>query len=438
MPAAEIFNPNEQINPLDVGSRTKQLQARQQRLKDYMRTLPTANEGQLVGGQWIAPSAADHIGKFFGAVEAGANDRELAKLDAQDRAALKANLARLSGTEGRAEIPPNYVMQSPEDQAGVPGIEAVPAPTGADRRAIIADIYNSAAGEKIGGALLTDELISAPIRESAERVRTSESALAREAKKELADAEIARRVEADRLRRLDDERYRRTEETRAREHAQLVAATAARGGGGPRDRYQVQTLADGTVVRVNLDTGQYSPVTAEGAGGAPLNKGVKPVNLTAKQLDTQRGFMDLESSLNNYDAMLAKYDPQGKAASSPTQRAAIEGAYTDLQMKLKNLYELGAPQAGDLKLLSQSIPSPVDLNGTIRGAAFGAEPFKVKNAEIRKLLNNSRTNFEVQMKKATPAAAGGGVDAAKTVVREVKLKDGRTGVEYSDGSRGFK
>ena len=88
--------------------------------------------------------------------------------------------------------------------------------------------------------------------------------------------------------------------------------------------------------------------------------------------------MDLESSLSNYDQMLANYDPQGKSASSPTQRAAIEGAYTDLQMKLKTLYELGAPQAGDLKLLAQSIPSPVDMNGTIRGAAFGAEPFKVE------------------------------------------------------------
>jgi hypothetical protein len=35
-------------------------------------------------------------------------------------------------------------------------------------------------------------------------------------------------------------------------------------------------------------------------------------------------------------------------------------------------------------------------------------------------------------------AATGAKPTAKTVVREVKLKDGRTGVEYSDGTRGYK
>jgi hypothetical protein len=28
--------------------------------------------------------------------------------------------------------------------------------------------------------------------------------------------------------------------------------------------------------------------------------------------------------------------------------------------------------------------------------------------------------------------------SAKTVIREVKLKDGRIGVEYSDGTKGYK
>ena len=44
------------------------------------------------------------------------------------------------------------------------------------------------------------------------------------------------------------------------------------------------------------------------------------------------------------------------------------------------------------------------MSGTVRGAAFGADPFKAKLGET-KLLNSSRANFETQMKKETPDAA---------------------------------
>jgi hypothetical protein len=130
----------------------------------------------------------------------------------------------------------------------------------------------------------------------------------------------------------------------------------------------------------------------------------KPKALTPKQMETQRGFTDLDKSLSNYDAMLQSYDPQGKTAASPTDRAALESAYTDLMMKIKSLYELGAPQAGDLKLLEQSITNPTSLGGTVKGAAFGRDPFVAKNKEIRKLLNNSRSSFDEQMGVTTPQA----------------------------------
>lgn len=154
------------------------------------------------------------------------------------------------------------------------------------------------------------------------------------------------------------------------------------------------------------DKGVRSLQPIKGGPADPNNaKANAPKPLTSKQLETQRGFMDLESSLSNYEQMINNYDFQGKTAVSPAQRAALEGAYTDVQMKLKTLYELGAPQAGDLKILAQSIPNPTDLHGTLRGVAFGAEPFKAKLAETRKLLRNSQANFEKQLGKATPEAA---------------------------------
>lgn len=139
--------------------------------------------------------------------------------------------------------------------------------------------------------------------------------------------------------------------------------------------------------------------------GGPADKqpGTKP--LTAKQLETQRGFMDLQSSLDTYDQLLKGYDFRGKSALDPAARAALEGAYTDVQMKLKTLYELGAPQAGDLRLLEQSLSNPVSTFGTVKGAAFGTEPHLAKTKQLRNLLTNSQANFEKQMGKATPEAA---------------------------------
>jgi hypothetical protein len=153
--------------------------------------------------------------------------------------------------------------------------------------------------------------------------------------------------------------------------------------------------------RYNEDGTALEPIP----GGPKDPSAQAPKPLTPKQLETQRGFMDLNSSLDTYENALKTYDFRGKSALDPAARAALEGAYTDLQMKLKTLYELGAPQAGDLKLLEQSLSNPVSTFGTAKGVAFGVEPHKAKVGQIRNLLTNSQKNFETQLGKPTPEAA---------------------------------
>lgn len=153
--------------------------------------------------------------------------------------------------------------------------------------------------------------------------------------------------------------------------------------------------------------------------------------LTPKQLETQRGYIDLEKSLNNYDQMLRTYDPQGKTAASPTERAAIESAYTDLMMKIKTLYELGAPQAGDLKLLEQSLSNPTSLGGTIKGIVTGRDPFLAKNKEIRKLLGNSQASFDEQMGVTTPRQPAPAAPAREASGSIGKPKSIRSDAEYN-------
>ena len=144
---------------------------------------------------------------------------------------------------------------------------------------------------------------------------------------------------------------------------------------------------------------------AANAAAIRAEKAATPKPLTPKQKETQRGFTDLEKSLDHYDGMLSSYDPQSGQALSPTNRAALESAFTDVQMKMKQLYELGAPQAGDMKLLEQSLANPTSIKGTLSGAAFGSGPMLAKTKELRTLLNNSRDSFDSQMGVESPRAA---------------------------------
>lgn len=214
-----------------------------------------------------------------------------------------------------------------------------------------------------------------------------------EAARQLKAQDIAAEKEAQRLARAQDredkQAFQAEQNQLYKRTADQLSAAVGRSGGSSKDPEDIEL--DRELKRARLDA-----MKSKGKEGKPL---------TAKQLETQRGFMDMESSLDNYEKMLNSYDPRGSSAASPAARAALEGAYTDVQMKLKTLYELGAPQAGDLKLLSQSIPNPTDLGGTLRGAAFGSAPFKAKLGETKKLLNTSRANFETQLGKETPEAA---------------------------------
>jgi len=211
-----------------------------------------------------------------------------------------------------------------------------------------------------------------------------------------------------------DRGAQRAADRQAREDLKRTPTVIVHSGGGSGSRGGIKAPSG---YRYNEDGTALEPIP----GGPADKSGNKP--LTAKQLETQRGFMDLESSIGNYEKLLGGYDPRGGTAIDPATRAALEGAYTDVQMKLKTLYELGAPQAGDLKLLSQSIPNPVDMWGTARGVAFGSAPFKAKLNETKKLLSASRTNFETQMGKETPAAAAP-VEAPKPARRKYNSATG--------------
>jgi hypothetical protein len=80
---------------------------------------------------------------------------------------------------------------------------------------------------------------------------------------------------------------------------------------------------------------------------------------------------------------------------------------------------------------SKSIDSNAELKLWLDAAS---SPSADIGANMRALKNiEDWVNYKRAGVSTAPAAPTG-----KTVVREVKLIDGRTGVEYSDGSKGYK
>jgi len=227
-------------------------------------------------------------------------------------------------------------------------------------------------------------------------LRNSISALlAADERKQIADDNRLEKSEQEAANRVEkansEERYRRTfEQSMALKQAPTVHITNSTGAGAnfkvPAG-YMLNATGDGVVPIPGSDK---DPATN------------RPTKLNPKQLETQRAYVDLEKSLNEYDKLLNDYDPRGGSAASPATRAAIEAAHTDVMMKLKDLYQMGAPQQGDLMMLERGLDSPVTLSGTVKGATFGTDPFKAKSKQLRTLLNNSRDSFDVQFNTKSP------------------------------------
>jgi hypothetical protein len=76
-------------------------------------------------------------------------------------------------------------------------------------------------------------------------------------------------------------------------------------------------------------------------------------------------------------------------------------------------------------------PEKIKERLAVRGKIYDAAQARMRGSV--EAGGRSTKQFDAAVGAAAPAAA-----PEKTVTREVKLKDGRTGVEYSDGSRGFK
>jgi hypothetical protein len=219
----------------------------------------------------------------------------------------------------------------------------------------------------------------------------------------------------------------------AKDRAAMLAAAKASGGGGPRDRFSVQTGPDNQMYRVNLETGQADPVTIRSALPNAVSAQQPGVGLTkpkpampTKAQDVQRGLQNLESGIGAYQQLLQGYDPASADALTDEKRATIGSAFTDLQMRMKEAYELGAITGPDMAVLQSAITDPTSLWGMTRGAVGGRKPFEAQITQQQAALARSKKNFEQQYGVVLPPPAGNvAVEPAKGATYKDPAKEAR-------------
>lgn len=142
-----------------------------------------------------------------------------------------------------------------------------------------------------------------------------------------------------------------------------------------------------------------------------------------------------------------QYDQAGNQWYNPTfsdKTADAQAFVNGLLSKLstKGLEEMRA-RAGSPGSITEKEWGLFERSLVTLSRTMGTPQFVASLKQTRKLLedlrNKSTTAIESKRQKssALPGVEGATEATGRTVVRRVKLKDGRTGVEYSDGTRGF-
>ena len=141
------------------------------------------------------------------------------------------------------------------------------------------------------------------------------------------------------------------------------------------------------------------------AANIRANNSSTVAKLPAAAQKTFAAQQNLTSSLDNYKTVLGDYNPQSAAAVTPTQRAKVAAAFTDLQMRLKEGFELGAITGPDMSILQNAITDPTSMRGTAAGAAFGKDYFDEQLTQAQGAVARSKANFTKQYGVEFPEAA---------------------------------
>lgn len=128
---------------------------------------------------------------------------------------------------------------------------------------------------------------------------------------------------------------------------------------------------------------------------------------------------DIRSNVENLKMLAQTYGLEGMKARGVSPGTITEKEWPKFAARLGNI---------DLNLSDELLAK--ELSDIYKESGAKKEKLKAGIEEIK-----AKSGAQIEGERRFNEAKS---PAGKTVVREVKLKDGRTGVEYSDGSRGYK
>lgn len=129
-------------------------------------------------------------------------------------------------------------------------------------------------------------------------------------------------------------------------------------------------------------------------------------NLPVKAQTEWSALQNLDSATKAYEALLKDYDPQGKDVLNAEKRNAVKAAFTDLQMRQKEAFGLGAITGPDMQILEGAYTDPTGVAGMLKGGLTGTKAFTAQIDQGRAALNRTKRNFEQQYRVELPDPAG--------------------------------
>lgn len=387
----------------DLQTRKQALDTRRKLLAQKMGQPAPMPQGSMVGNIYVPPSWTQYLNA--GVVSPLLNEWHKKKLDEeettynQDEAqAAEEHLA--SRPQGTQAIPfqPEWSEGTASDR--MPAVEAKPAQPASPQDTIkwAQKGLRIPSRKEILTKLIADQEINAPVRAEARANRVED----REDNQQAArQAQIQKH----------EEFLVHLEETKR--HNLEVANNQATSIENQRQARERADQTDRLIAAGNQELRRLQ-IEATQASKAASNQ-----KLPAQAQKHQQSLMNLQSGLDAYKNLWADYDPQSNNATSPAKRAAISSAFTDMQMRLKEAYDLGAITGPDMKILEGVLSDPTSSIGTIRGAAFGRAPFDAQIKETGNILNRLKGNFESQygVTIPTPRGASGSWDESKPPVK---------------------
>ncbi len=170
----------------------------------------------------------------------------------------------------------------------------------------------------------------------------------------------------------------------------------------------------GAVYTMNSKTGQVMQVKDPVTGEPLIGKTAEP----QKFKDTRYTLNQLRDATQDY--MKDLKDTDVTTLNPLSQKAAdLQTKFTNVQMQIKGLYELGAITGPDLKLLNQAVTNPNSIMGRIRGGETLAGQVKIMDDIIKRSERNLYKTYNLPVPATLqdappPAANNSATPAAQT------------------------